>query len=93
MSLITLKDSITIAHLAAKLEINGAKNAVESILGKISDLSDVSDVQAKQVIENLTERIKRNEIRNKLVLNNTVTPETANKPKAKYKKKEVMVID
>ncbi len=94
MSLITLKDSITIAHLATKLDYNGAKTAVESILGKIPDLSDLTDEQAKQVILTLSERIERNDRRNKIIQTNTFTPSpTREKTKGKSKKKEIMVID
>lgn len=91
MSLITLKTSIQIASIASKLEFSGAKTAIESIIGRINDISDVSENDALTILETLRVKLKRNEARNKIKVENTL-PATE-KPKIKGTKKEIIVID
>lgn len=90
--LITLKTSIHIASVAAKLKFSGAKSAVESIIGRINDLSDITEVKALEILSTLETQFKRNEARNKLKAEFSVPVDDKKKKTGKHKR-DIMVIE
>lgn len=62
MSLITLKTFTKISTLSHKLGYNSTKCCIESVVGKISDMADLSDTISLQILTELNKRIEQQKI-------------------------------
>lgn len=89
--LITLKDFARISHLSAIMGYSSCRTSIGLIIGKIGDLAEITDAQAKSIIIDLERQVaEKKEAASRVIV---MPEEITVRQRGKSKKKEIEVIE